>query len=59
MQKKTIFLILSVFCLLITFVGAVYVIIFHKSAGYSVIPMLACITFSSFCRKAKSESDDL
>ena len=48
---KKLFLILSIFFIILTFVGAFYVITNdgNVSAGYAVVPMIFGIAFNSYC----------
>ena len=56
---KKIFFILSIFFTILTFAGAIYVLIKHGvvNAGYAVVPMALSLACSSFYRSYKDEVD--
>ncbi len=58
MKKKKVFRILSIFFIILTFIGAGYVL-FNKgevSAGYAVIPSLMSICFSQLSITEKNKN---
>lgn len=54
--KRNIFLILSIIFLILTFIGAILVILKKvDNAGYAVIPMLFSLIFASFMRESQNK----
>lgn len=56
---KKVLLVLSILFIILTFAGAVYVLL-HKgqvSAGYSAVPMLWAVLFTTTYNKVKKEQD--
>ena len=55
-MKRNIFLALQIIFLILTFIGAILVIIKKlDNAGYAVIPMLFSLTFGTFMRESQKK----
>jgi len=51
MNKKKLFLTLHLAFTVLTFAGAIYVIVTKSNAGFSVVPMLFSLVFSHLYRQ--------
>jgi len=58
--KRNIFLALQIIFLILTFIGAILVIMKKvDNAGYAVIPMLWSLIFGDFMRKSQKKIKDI
>lgn len=58
--KRNIFLILQIIFTILTFIGAILVIIKKfDNAGYAVIPMIWTLIFSVFMQKSQKKLNDI